>query len=145
MAGPQVIIENAAYTINLTLLMSVVTLGLMAMGTLIKIFGPSESKPAPTPVVEPKNEVKTSFEPGEHPNCKQHAKDLERIEKSNLDGLKKEEEITKITNQIEKEIILLKKESETTAKTLDEMRNINKGIVQRLDDLLKQLSDYVNS
>jgi len=128
MALPQIILNTPVYNINVTLLLSVIAICLTAMGTLVKIFSR-----------KPKDEQT----PGKASICIQSKDKIESLEKAIMENKFKNEKIRDVTQEIDKELATLKNQSTNTTKTLDEIKQTNKDIANRLEDLLKQLMDWM--
>ena len=129
MSAPNVILETPVYQVNLTLLLSVIAVSLTAMGTLIRVFG---------------RKIKPEELPGGSPHCTQQKENIERIEKATKENSNKHEALKEIANNLEKEVGILKNQSDNVIKNMDEIKQSNKEIATRLDDLLKQLLDWIS-
>ncbi len=107
---------------NLTVIISVTAFCLTAMGALIKIFGPNHK-------ISDENLRISPYLIGLEADVK---------DKDNkLNGLK---EIVSVQHvEVEK----LKVESKNSSKSLEELKQDNRDLVQRLDDLLKQFMEYM--
>lgn len=138
---PNISFETPVYQINLTVLLSVLSFCLAAMATLIKIF----SKPR-----------RPDEMPGTSPHCVHMKEQIERIETKqkedvsrldaeNKNSIEREQKLKDIVADLEKEVLVLQKEAEAQNKSLEEIRQSNKALAERLDDLLKQLMDFANS
>jgi septal ring factor EnvC (AmiA/AmiB activator) len=141
MGMPNITFETPVYQINLTVLLSVLSFCLAAMATLIKIF----SKPR-----------KPEEMPGTSPHCvhmkeqiqrieEKQKEDVERLDAENKSSVEREQKLKDIVAELEKEVLGLQKDAEAQNKSLEEIRQSNKEIAGRLDDLLKQLMDFANS
>ena len=137
MTDPSVVMQAPIYQINLTILLSVLGVAIAAMGTLVGIFRK-----------KPKDEEL----PGKSQFCIQHKTEIERIEKETKESIKrlegtdkenskKHDDLKQLFNDLDKEIISLRNQSENNTKSLDEMKRAVREIATRLDDLLKQLMD----
>ena len=129
MSSPQITLDIPSYHINLTLLLSVITVSLAAMGTLIKVFS---------------KKTKKEELPGSNPHCLQQKEDLDRIENITKENANKHESLREIANNLEKEVGILKNQSDNVVKNIDEIKQSNKEIASRLDDLLKQLLEWMS-
>jgi len=129
MSAPNIFIDTPVYQINLTLLLSVITICLTALATLVRIFG---KKPNPEEL------------PGNNLHCRQHKIDLDKVEVTTKENSKKYDELKQIANDLSKEVGILKNQNENVVKSMDEMKETNKEIASRLDDLLKQLIEWIS-
>lgn len=140
MSDPNVILETPIYHVNLTVLLSVITISLTALATLVAIY---RKKPKPEEL------------PGQSPLCVQKKADLDRIEnigkensqkaeKAQEENVKKFDLLRDLINETSKEVGILKTQSENTTKNVDEMKNDIKEVASKLDDLLKQLLDWTS-
>ena len=125
---------------NWTYLLTVISLTIGGMATLIKIFS---------------NPYKKEDMPGNNLNCKYHSEHLSKIEEATKENTKKIDEsikensqktveLTQIANDLSKEVGILKNQSENMEKSIDEMKVANKEVAYRLDNLLKQLIEWMN-
>jgi len=139
MSDPSLILETPVYHVNMTLLLSIVTISLTAFGTLVAIF---------------RKKTKEDELPGKTPSCLQAKIDMERVEtngketsdkleKNKEENLKKFEELKQLVNDTSKEVVILKTQSDNATKGLDEMKRDVKEVASKLDDLLKQLLDWM--
>jgi septal ring factor EnvC (AmiA/AmiB activator) len=140
MSDPSVILETPVYHVNLTVLLTIVTICLTAFGTFVTIFRKKKNPEA---------------QAGTSPYCLQKQADLERIEKDAKENSEKLERVKEENNQKidtlrqsvndnSKEVGILKTQSDNITKGLDEMRQDVKEVASKLDDLLKQLLDWMN-
>ena len=116
-------------SLNINFIIAIVTVCLTAMATLIAIY---------------RRRIKPDELPGKSVHCAQQNKEIERIEKANEDVRLKNENLKESVNKIQTEIAAIQEQNKYACKSLDEMKQDNKAIVQRLDDLLKQLMDFLN-
>ena len=139
MIDPNIILETPVYNINLTLLLSVITVSLATMGTIVAIF---------------KKKPREDEKPGGSPFCKQAQADLERIENAvkasaaklentTKENIEKQEKLRELCNDLGKEVVVLKNESKNNTKNVDEMKQSIQVVATKLDDLLKQLMDWM--
>jgi len=105
----------AGAKISWTLLIALFAVCLTAMATLIKIFGKNVTE-----------------------------EDIDRIEKENKEIRAKHESLKDAVGGVQTEVAILKERSKNGEKTLDGMKQDNREVVQRLDDLLKQLIEFLN-
>ena len=70
--------------------------------------------------------------------------DVGRLEKENEDVKQKIEALKTTVGQIETEMAIFKEHTRNNEKSIDEMKQDNKDIIQKLDNLLKQLMDFLN-
>jgi len=142
MTDPNIFSAPQNYQIDLTVLLSVTAVCLTAMGTLVAIFRKKST------------ELKDDEFPGKTPMCLQKKTDIERIEReakelsNKLDKFKDEsrkkiEEIRQMGNDANTEIGILKNESLNSIKGIDNTKAELKDIASKLDDLLKQLLDWM--
>lgn len=140
MVNGLIVASSLVNDINLTILLSVISVCLAAMGTIIRIY------------TKPKNKEEM---PGSNPHCVHMEEKIDRleqtqkkdIEKLNNDNKEKEnntKQLKSIVLQLEKEIAILEKESQSQSKTLDEIKSSNRELAKRLDELLKQLMDFAS-
>jgi len=120
-------------TANLTVIISVTAFCLTAMGALIKIFGPNhkindENLRISPYLIEIEKDIKEK-----ESKLKEEIKEKE----SKLNGIKE------ILNAQHVEVEKLKVESKNSSKSLEELKQDNRDLVQRLDDLLKQFIEYM--
>jgi len=118
---------------NLTVIISVTAFCLTAMGALIKIFGPNhkindENLRISPYLIEIEKDIKEK-----ESKLKEEIKEKE----SKLNGIKE------ILNAQHVEVEKLKVESKNSSKSLEELKQDNRDLVQRLDDLLKQFIEYM--
>ena len=129
MSDPTILLEGSVYQVNMTLLLSVITISLATMGTLVSIF---------------KRRLRDDEKPGGSLFCKQKLEDLKRIEGTTKDNISKNEELKNLVNGLEKEVGVLKNQSNNTTKNLDEMKQTVKEVASKLDNLLKQFVDWMS-
>lgn len=127
--GDPITVQTALGGLNLTVLFSVITICISSLVAAIQIF---KKKRDPIEI------------PGESLHCIQQKKEMERIEKDVTANNGKTEELKTITNNMEKEIALLKQGSDNMNKSMEEMKQNNREVALRLDDLLRQLMDWMN-
>jgi len=140
MAIPNINIDSSFYKLNITIVASILVFCLTTMATILKIFG-----------------RKTNPEelPGRSPHCKQQKESLQKIENKTKENeklveiktnetIKKIESLQEITNEIGLAVAVLKNQCNNTEKDIDEIKQSNKEIANRLDDLLKQLLEWMN-
>jgi len=120
--------------INWTLLISVVSVSLATMGTLIRIFGSS--------VIKDENLRSSTFL---KELAEDHSKSDSKIEKNKEEENTRYMELKELINRTNVDLEKLKVESSHSAKSLEDLRQDNRELVQRLDDLLKHLLDWVNN
>jgi len=126
---PMIEFEGAGIFVNLTIVASVLIFCLTAATSIIRIWGRGKN---------------AEQYPGKSPYCKQEEDKTTRIEKRLDENKKKMESIQDITLQMEKEVAVLKNETTNMNKTMDEMKQNSKEVAQRLDDLLKQLLEWMS-
>ena len=129
MTSPEILLETPLYRVNITLLLAVITVSLAGMGTLIKIFA---------------KKTKKEDIPGSSTHCLQQKENLNRIEETTKENINRYESLRKIVNELEKEIGILKNQSDNIVKNMDEVKQSNKEIASRLDELLRQLLDWIS-
>jgi len=130
MGLPGLQINTPIYQFDLTIILSVIVFCLSAMGTIVKVF----SKAA-----------KPEELPGTSPYCQQHKKDVEKLQKFTEDQTDKNQELRGLAAKLEVEVAVLKRDCETKNKSLEEMKENNRSLAIRLDDMIRQLIDYANS
>jgi len=127
---PEIILDTNMYKFNLTVWISILTVCLTTMATLIKIFG---------------RKFKPEELPGNNFHCKQRAKDTARLQKSTEDIKNEIKDVKNKLNNLDTKVAVLTEKSESSRKSLEEMKILSRDLTLRLDDLLKQLIDYANS
>ena len=110
-------------SINWTVILSVITICLTAMATFIGIF---------------KNRFISDESLRAAPLIQGIIEEVKSESKSH-------ETLRQTINDLKVEIEKLKVESYNNTKSVEELRKDNRELVQRLDNLLKQLVDFVNS
>jgi len=103
-------------SINWTLVLSVFAICFTAMATLVGIFGKRVRK-----------------------------EDIQRIENNNTNNNTKTDTLRTAITAVEKEVAGLTQKTINNEKNIDEMKKDYREVVQRLDDLLKQLMEFLNS
>ena len=140
-------------SINLTVLLGIITVALAAMGTLIRIFGNKNIKDEDLRqsgflqglqknINDVDSEIKI-IKPIPEEDLRRSMY-LQKIEKEIDD---KEVKINQIKDELYKQIIEIEKiktEQKNSSKSLDDLRRDNKDLVQRLDSLLKQFMDFMD-
>ena len=116
-------------SINWNLLIALSIMCVTAMGVLIKVFGKK---------LKPEEKAGNGF------ICQQNIKDITRLESEIKSNSKNHDELKEKVNQLKTQTATLKVQSENNTKSLDEMKQDTREIVQRLDDLLKQLVEWLN-
>jgi len=120
-------------TLNLTIVMSIISLSLGAMATLIKIFGPDHK-------ISDENLRKSPY----LINLEKEINDKDKKLKDEInDKDKKLNGLKEIVNAQHTEVEKLKVESKNSSRSLEELKQDNRDLVQRLDDLLKQFMEYM--
>ena len=108
--------------VNWTVIASVITVSLAVMVALIKIFG-YKSK------INDENLRKSPY--------------LITLEEDIKEKSKKLSDIKDLINAQNTEVEILKSKTENSTKTLEDLKQDNRDLVQRLDDLLKQFMEYM--
>lgn len=126
---PDIMLASPIYEINLTVLLSVATVCLTAMGTLIKIWG-KKREPGELP--------------GGDPRCIKHSENLKSVEELASSNNTKIEALKDTSSTLEKDVAVLETKSKTTDKAMDEVKEGNKEMAKRLDDLLKRLLEWAS-
>jgi len=124
-------IETTFVQINLTYVLSVIVFCLTTMATLIKIFARSQSSEEDLP--------------GKNETCKRHEIDIAKSEKNHDDNSRKIEEANRIIGEMRVQVASLEKDNENINRNISDMKDTNKEIAVRLDDLLKQLIEWMNA
>ena len=122
MAGTMAAIAITPITINWTLVITVITICLAAMGTIIKIFG-----------------TKTKI----NDESLRNSSYLQSIESAGNKRSEKLDQLKELINIQYTEVEKLKILSQNSTKGLEELKKDNRDLVQRLDDLLRQLMEYM--
>ena len=128
MADP-ITMQTMLGNINLTVVIAIATVCVSVVAIILNTF---KKKKEPIEL------------PGESIYCKQQKIDMERIEKSVEDSSARSEELRKITTGIEKEVALLKQGCDNINKSMEEMKQNNREVALRLDNLLRQLMEWMN-
>jgi uncharacterized protein YlxW (UPF0749 family) len=128
---PDINVETPIYKVNFTIVLSVLLICLTILSLIVKVFGIKKEKPENIP--------------GNAPRCKEKAKDLIRLEDQAKNEQYKREELTAIVTNLEKEVAVLKVQNENMTTNMTEVKEANKMVANRLDDLLQQLFDWTNS
>lgn len=127
MAATNAVTQIAAATgepISWTTILSVLTVSLTAMATLIKIFSGKVS-------VKDEDLKQTTI--------------IQTLSEDTKYNKKKQEELIEIATGLRTDVERLKVETVNSSKTIEELRKDYRDLVQRLDELLNQLLDWVNS
>jgi len=103
-------------SMNWTIVISVIAVSLTGMGTLIGIFGKRVRK-----------------------------EDVIRLQGESKETISKIDALKTAIAEIEKEIATTTQQIKNNEKTIVEMKQDYREIVQRLDDLLKQFMEYLNN
>ena len=111
-----------AVVINWTAVIAIVTVCLTAMATLIRLYGP-------------KSKVSDEILRG--------SPYLKKLEDDAVDGIKKLNALKEYVQTEHTEVEKLKIETKNSTKSLEELKQDNRDLVQRLDDLLKQFMEYM--
>ena len=130
---------SIVYSVNMTVVLSVLGIALTAMTALVAIF---------------RKRTREEDKPGRNPICQQQQTDMSRMERTTKEitsklessineNSKKNEELKQLFNDLGKEIVILQSQSKNTTKSLDEMKLNVKDVAAKLDDLLKQLMDWM--
>ena len=125
-----VAIRTPAYSINLTFLLAIIAICLTAFGVLIKVYG------------KKKNPEEL---PGTSPYCKRHEEKIKEIEGTIKEGSTERNRLKDIIHENEKQITGLTRDSENQGSKINETKQENKELASKLDTLLKQLLDWMNS
>ena len=134
------ILSAPVNSINYTILLSVLGVSVTAMGTLVAIFRKKireDEKPGKSPFCIMQKENFLKFETFTQENNK-------RIEKNTENDTVRFEELKQLINDTNKEVIVLKIQAENTSKNLDEMKTNVRDVATKLDNLLKQLFDWMS-
>ena len=130
---------SIVYSVNMTVVLSILGVALTAMTALVAIF---------------RKRTREEDKPGQNSICKQQQTDMSRMERTTKEIIsklessinensKKNEELKQLFNDLGKEIVILQSQSKNTTKSLDEMKLNVKDVAAKLDDLLKQLMDWM--
>jgi len=123
----------ALESFNTTVVISVISFSLASMATIIKVFG-SDKK------INDEN-LRNS------PYLKSLEYDIkDKSEKLRLEIKDKEDKLNGIKEIVHTqhiEVEKLKVETKNSSKSLEELKQDNRDLVQRLDDLLKQFMDFM--
>jgi glucan-binding YG repeat protein len=114
--------------INYTILFSVMSISLAAMGTLIKIF----SKKTPEEQL-----------PGHSTYCKLQEKDIKAIMDREESEDKKNTDLKNIVGKMQTEVAILSTEAKNTSKNIEDIKENIKGVSIKMDDLLKQIMAWI--
>jgi len=146
---PQLPITSQTYSVNWTVIITVIAFCITAMATIINLFGAKRAERMKerqeTRNEEERKRKDTANIPGKSSICQQHEKDMNRVEDLTKDNKKNLGEAQKIVNEMRTQVATLEKDNENINKTMGEMKENNKEIAKRLDGLLSQLMDWMNS
>ena len=112
----------AGASINWTAVIAILTISLTAMGTLIKLFGPKSK-------ISDENLRASPY--------------LKQLEADVQDKEAKFSQLKELVNGQHTELAKLKVETDHSSKSLEDLKQDNRDLVQRLDDLLKQFMEYM--
>ena len=135
-------------TLDITLVVSVLTVSVATMATLIRVFG---VKKISDEVLRKSEYIKSIDDKSDMVSDEilrksEYIKSIDnkidnRFNKSN-------EDITEIRNYVQKQQIEIEKmkiSTENNEKNINEVKKDNKELVQRLDELLRQFLDYIDN
>ena len=142
--------------INWTTVLTVITVSLTLMATLIKIFGSAKQ-------VNDEDLRQSNYLKGLEAHDKEIAEKLiihdkeiaeklllvnkeiaEKLENKNKEDNVKSDNIKECITTLKTDIEKMKVEQSHNSKSLDELRRDNRELVQRLDDLLKKLIEWID-
>ena len=109
--------------INWTIILSVITVCLTAMATIVKIFGSKQ---------------------GVNDEDLRQSNYLKEMETKAKDNNTKSESLKECISSLRTEIAKIKVEQTHNTRSLSELRIDNRELVQRLDDLLRQLVEWID-
>ena len=121
-------INDAAQSVvvNWTVIITVITVCLTAMGTLIKIFSRGDYDSSKDLLIQQKSQ------------------EIATLTNESKENKEKLEKVKETTNQIQSEIKLLQQENAVQNKNIEEIKSNNRAIVNKLDDLLRQLMEWMS-
>ena len=150
MALPELEAVQAAtttFSINLTYVITISVFCITTMATVINLFGAKRAdRIAAANRQKDAEETKRieEFKPGLTAYCKQHEKDLGRVEELTKENRDHYEAAQLIVNKMVTEVATLQHDKKNTDKTIDEMKENNKDVAKKLDGLLQQLMELMN-
>ena len=133
MAAPIDPTVASAISVDWTIIISVFTISLAAMGTFIKIFGGKKFNTQDDP-----DFIRLTDK------TEQHSRELDRNDKRSEDHRIKHESLRDIANKLEREVEIVKKESDNQKAQMKEIKEETKEIWHRVDELLRQLMEVIN-
>jgi len=143
---PQLQATSPSYSVNLTVIISVTVFCVSTMATIINLWGAKRSERIANAKKDAaKSQQSNEDLPGQSVYCKQQGKDLGRVEDLTRENKKNLEDAQKIVNQMVTQVATLENDNQNINKTMDEMKDNNKEIAKKLDDLLRQLMDWMNN
>jgi len=123
----------AATSINWNLIIPIFAVCVSALVAVIKIFGD-----------KPKQENL----PGNALHCKQHEKEFSELKKTVEDGTKtnyeEHNDMRNTMSEIKQHIASLEADTKNNTRSLEDARRDNREIVKRLDNLLKDLMEWLS-
>ena len=117
---PPINFSAPIYQVNVTLLLSVITICLTGMGVLTKVFGRKKEE-----------------EPGEHPKCISHD---ERSKKNEADA----KELREKVENMRTEVSVMSVKLENNGKSVEELKHDSRKLADKMDDLLSQMLDFLD-
>ena len=119
MASP-IVFSTPSYQINLTILLSIITVCLAAMGVLTKIYGRKKEE-----------------EPGKHPSCSAHDERGKRNEAS-IKELR--DKVDAMKDEVSRTSVKL----DSDEKTIDELKQDSRKLADKMDLLLAQVLEFLD-
>jgi len=130
--------------INMTVLLSVLTASLAAMGTLIKIFG-KRQKTEEEFKSERNDHLDIEKKIGQSVVCEEHKKTMARVENEQKDSKSKLEDLKDLVFKTKEEVAILKNNELHLSKTVEEMKDSSKKMAEKIEGLLQKLLDWMSS
>jgi len=136
-------IENLP-EINWTILFSTITICLSAMATLIKVFGNSCVKDEALRRSDLIKDMSTSINQN-RTSLEKTKKELQDVnEKSHKDYSEKIDKIKDDITDIQRQVERLKVMVENNSKTAEELKKAHRDVVNRLDEVLRQIMETLS-
>ena len=116
-------------SVDINLLLAIITIALAAMGTLIGIFG---------------RKTKESDAPSDsNTYCKIKNEDMKRVKETANENKTENKRIGEVIHKLDLAVQDLKTKADNRDVTIKEMKEDNKALVGKLEKLLSQLVDFI--
>jgi len=100
-----------------------------ALVAAIKIFG---------------NKPKDENLPGKSIECIHTRKEIDKLQEQAKDNTENHNRLRELISDLKNQITRLEVDSKNTSKSVEDLKEDNREIVQRLDNLLKELMEWLN-